>query len=200
MRDTTDVEVIEQAVGVASKLVSIKVARHGQRLRTVLQRLEEEATAAVSLHAMDLQSLGSRLLSQRDVVARCLVSEVVATEETLQEVSRTLKEAGQRHAEERVALEGDLHCLQADATAARAQLAEEASARQIEVAALSTQLSDLQASSTATQRELLLRLTLSVEQHAIDVSSLRHELRVEEATCVELQTSHAATLQRLESK
>ena len=167
-------------------------------LRALRHRLEDEALTTVNLHAMDLQSLGAQMLAQRQAMVKCLAADLVTTENSLTLATRTLAETVAQHATELQALHEEIERLKSDAEAARARLAEEVAARECQVSALQTELSDLQASSAAAQQELSMLLTISLREHATDVSLLRSDLLAEEATCVEMRVTHHNVLSRME--
>ena len=165
--------VAEHAVRKAAGALLIRHQRVGVKLRNALRTLEEEAAAMQATHAVDMRSLTTRLVAQRDAVAACVLGELETAEGEGAVSLRGLQAEVAR-------LTGELRARDATIDGLRAQLKEaegsfwrERRGGEEATARLRRELASTQAESASRQSEL--------ETAAVRLRCLRSELEGEEA-------------------
>lgn len=165
--------VAEHAVRKAAGALMIRHQRVGVKLRNALRTLEEEATSMQATHAVDMRSLTTRLVAQRDAVAACVLGELETAEGEGAISLRGLQAEVAR-------LTAELHARDATIDGLRAQLKEaegsfwrERRGGEEATARLRRELASTQAESASRQSEL--------ETAAVRLRCLRSELEGEEA-------------------
>ena len=176
-----EVPAYEQAARMTTRSILAQSGRTASRLRSSLQRLEEEASNAQAVHASDVRSLSARMISQREAVCAILVEGLRSAEQDgeysiagLQAKLKVVEESkGKDDAEAAAALQQ----LQASVAETQQLLKDERIGRAMEYDRHTLNIRSLKA-EVATLKGALEE---SQQKHKADVKFLCEELGAEEA-------------------
>ena len=170
--------------------------RRAKKLRTCLRRLEEEASAAIAVHASDMRNVVSRLVAQRDAHVAMLLGDLYATELEGHNSIRGLR--AELAAKETVieARDADIGRLQGCWDDEKARLRNEKKARAVDNRQLQQQLKCLQREITSMERET----AISQRERQTNRQCLARELRAEERSRDEERKRLWQQIERLEDQ